>query len=236
MNDSYLRSILPAEPPPLAALRERTAALPFVGVMQAAPALTALVRWMVGAIGATRVIEVGAFTGATTLAIASALPEGGIVVALEADARFPAMAEEYWREAGCRDRIDLRIGDAGAALSQFIADGAGGTFDLVFVDANKDGYQAYLDAALVLLRDNGVIVFDNILFGGREAKDVTEIAGPAFLREMHQRYAEALRLFNERLRADDRVEIAVLPMADGVTVARKKAQTTSTTEAEGRRA
>jgi O-methyltransferase len=233
--------LLPDEPAALVSLRAQTAALPFVGVMQAAPALTAFLRWLVGAIGAARVIEVGAFTGVTTLAIASALPDGGTVIALESDARWPAIGERHWRDAGCRDRIDLRIGDAAAALAQLAADGQAGSFDLVFVDANKDGYQAYLEAALPLLRDHGVIVFDNILFGGRVAGGAEGTAGsgptgPAFLRDMHRRYADALRHFNERLRADDRVEIAVLPMNDGVTVARKQPQPDAVRRGEGRRA
>lgn len=226
---TYLARVSPADSPELAALRERTAALDFVGVMQASPFVGHLLQFLIGLTGARRVLEVGVFTGCTTLAMASALPPDGTIVAVDVNDEWSAIGREYWMRSGCADRIDLRIGPATAVLDAMIHDGLAGSFDLAFIDADKDRYDEYFERCLVLLRDNGVMLFDNVLFAGwvpGASEDNIRRANqhiPKFLRETYVRYCEGLRRFNDRVAHDDRVDFAVLPMIDGITVARKKA-------------
>lgn len=225
---AYLSAISRPELPALTALRQRTATLPFVAVMQGSPQVGQLLQFLIALTGARRVVEIGVFTGCSTLAMAAALADGGRIVAIDNAEQWPAVGRDYWIQSGCADRIDLRIGDADDVLSQLVADGGAGTFDLVFIDANKDGYLRYFEHALVLLRDNGLMVFDNVLFGGRVAAPDDAAASartprlPKRLEEQHRTYAAALRVFNARIAQDERVDVVVLPFADGVTLARKR--------------
>jgi O-methyltransferase len=225
---AYLNAIGRPEHPELQALRARTAALPLVAAMQGSPEIAQLLEFLVSVVGAREVIEVGTFTGCTTLALAASVPEGGRVVTIDASAEWPAIGREYWERSRLAGRIDLRIGKADAVLDALVADGRAGTVDLIFVDADKDAYGAYLERALALLREGGVVVFDNVLFGGRvplEDDDAIRRESPAhpkFLQDLYVRYAAGLRRFNEQIAADDRVDLVVLPMGDGVTLARKK--------------
>jgi O-methyltransferase len=223
----YVRRVNRAEAEPLAALRRRTSTLPFVATMQGSEIIGQLLQLLIHITGSHRVLEVGVFTGCSTLAIAMALPEDGTVVAIDIDPKWPLVGQDFWRRSECAARIDLRIGAAADVLDGLIGEGLADSFDLAFIDADKDGYEAYLDRALVLLRDNGVLVFDNILFGGHvdaaaKATAITAPRGPRFLTEIHARYAAGLRRFNERIAADERVDLVVLPMLDGVTLARKR--------------
>lgn len=225
--DSYLRSVRRPEHPELVALRERTAALPFVAMMQGSPSIADLLQFLIGLTGARQVLEVGAFTGCSTLAMATALPPDGKIVAIDISDKWPGIGREYWERSGCADRIDLRIGSASAVLDQMIDEGRVGTFDLAFVDADKDAYESYFERCLVLLRDGGVMVFDNVLFGGAvaggdEQRPHDEPTGPQFLRELNDRYVEGLRRFNQRVTHDARVDVAMLPMTDGVSIVRKR--------------
>jgi predicted O-methyltransferase YrrM len=195
--------------------------------MQSSPALSQFLRLLIRLTGARNVLEVGVFTGCSTLAMASAIPLGGKVVAVDNTDRWVTIGKPFWARSGYADRIDLQIGDGDAVLDRLIREGAAGSFDLAFVDANKDTYDVYLERMLVLIRKNGLILFDNILFGGRvlrshDAETRRETRRPAVLEELYQRYAEGLRKFNQRIMRDERVDIAVLPMFDGVTLARKK--------------
>ncbi len=223
---AYLKQITPPERAELLALRARTAKLPFFGIMGGSPSVSRLLQFLIGLTGARRVLEVGVFTGCSTLAMASVLPPGGTVVAVDLNEEWPAIGREFWKQSGCDDRIDLRIGAADDVLKAMVDEGLAGTFDLAFVDANKDGYEACLERCLVLLRDNGVMVFDDVLFGGRVHRDGDTGSDtqtlPKVLHMTQVKYAEALRHFNERLAHDARVDLVVLPMEDGVTVARKK--------------
>lgn len=225
---AYLQRIGRPESAELAALRERTAALPFVSVMQGAPSVSRLLQFLIQLTGASNVLEVGVFTGCSTLAMATTLPPGGRVVAIDVSEQWAAVGKEFWIRSGCADRIDLHIGPAIDVLDGLAAEGLSGAFDLAFIDANKDGYEDYLERSLVLLRPGGVMVFDNVLFGGL-VPDATEVQirqahghEPKFLQDMYVTYVEGLRRFNERIARDERVDVVVLPMIDGVTLARKR--------------
>jgi caffeoyl-CoA O-methyltransferase len=198
-------------------------------MMQGSPAVGQLLQFLIALTGARRVLEVGVFTGCSTLAMALALPSDGQVVAVDVNEKWAAIGKEFWTRSGCADRIDLRIGEGIGVLDALIAEGQAGAFDLAFIDANKDGYEAYYERAYTLIRPNGVMVFDNVLFGGRVHPDCTDVRireehrnAPRFLQEMYVSFADALRRFNARLARDERVDLVVLPMIDGVTLARKR--------------
>jgi O-methyltransferase len=227
--DDYVRLIARPEATELASLRQRTAQMPFVGLMLGSPAIGQLLQFLIKLTAARRVLEVGVFTGCTTLAMASAIPEGGTVVAVDISERWASVGREYWRQSGVADRIDLRIGTALEILDGLVEQGLAGSFDLAFVDANKDGYDEYLDRCLTLLSKNGVIVFDNVLFGGRVHPSCTEAQirleqsrAPKSVQDLYVRYADGLRRFNAQIAVDSRVDLVVLPMNDGVTLARKR--------------
>jgi predicted O-methyltransferase YrrM len=225
---AYLKQISLPERDELVALRERTAKLPFFAMMQGPPSVSQLLQFLIGLVGARQVLEVGVFTGCSTLAMATVLPPDGRIVAIDVNEEWSSIGREYWKKSGCDDRIDLRIGAADDVLNDLLKEGLAGTFDLAFIDANKDGYEGYFERCLILLRDNGVMVFDNVLFGGRvhrgDEADPRQDAPllPKALQATHLRYTEALRQFNERMAHDQRVDLVVLPMEDGVTLARKK--------------
>ena len=223
----YLARITPPEHPELAALRARTKALPIVGVMQGSPVIADLLRLLIGITRARQVIEVGVFTGCSTLAMALALPADGRIVAVDVTDKWAAIGQEYWTRSGMADRIDLRIGTGVDVLDVLVAQGQAGTFDLAFIDANKDEYDTYFERALVLLRVDGLMVFDNVLFGGRVPLSPEEHRArepqdqPKVLREVHLRFADSLRRFNARIAQDPRVDVVVLPVGDGVSLVRK---------------
>ena len=225
----YLASIRPPEHPVLAALRERTAAMPIVGVMQVSPTLAQLLQMMIKTSGARRVLEVGVFTGYSTLAMAMALPPDGSIIAMDVSASWTAIAREFWQRAGYDDRIELRIGPATKSLDDLIAAGGAGAYDLAFLDANKDGYCDYFERCMTLLRPGGLVIADNTLFSGRVVPGYTEeriraevpIVPPS-LQDMRVAYAEGARRFNAMLATDDRVEVVLLPALDGITLARKR--------------
>ena len=226
----YLASIRQPEHPVLTALRERTAAMPIVGVMQVSPALAQLLQLLIRTAGARRVLEVGVFTGYSTLAMALALPPDGTIVAMDVSEKWTAIAREFWRQAGIPDeRIELRIAPATETLDALIAAGGAGSCDLAFLDANKDGYCDYLERCLVLLRPGGLLVADNTLFGGRVVPSCTEERiraevpiVPASLQDLRVAYAEGARRFYALVAADERLEAVLLPALDGITLARRR--------------
>ena len=172
----------------------------------------ALLGWVVGVLGARRAVEVGVFTGYSSTAIAAALPAGGTLVALEKDERPLALARAAWAAAGVADRVDLRVGDASAALAALEADPASrGAYDFAFIDADKRGYDAYYEACLRLVRPGGVIAVDNLLWYGRvaDAGDAT----PA---------TQAVRDMAAKLAGDDRIDFVLAPVGDGVGLCRKR--------------
>lgn len=161
-------------------------------------------------LSARRCLEVGVYTGYTTIRLAQALPPGGQVVACDVSEELTAIARRYWQEAGVQDRIDLRLGPALETLDTLIGDGQAGTFDLAYIDADKPSYPDYYDRALTLLRKGGVVAFDNMLMGGDSANAASTNAG-----------TRVIRRFNEHLRDDPRVSTTLLPMRDGLTLALK---------------
>ncbi|MDI5963480.1 class I SAM-dependent methyltransferase [Streptomyces sp. SL13] len=205
----YVRATSLRDDEVLAGLRAETATVPAARVMQVMPEEGQLLALLVGLTGARAVLEIGTFTGYSTLCMARALPADGRLVTCDLAAKWPDMGRPFWQEAGVADRIEVRAGDARATLAALREEGA--EFDFVFIDADKSGYLHYYEESLSLLRPGGLIVVDNTLFFGRVADPaVTDID------------TVAVRALNTRLHTDERVEICLLPMADGITLVRKK--------------
>lgn len=208
--NAYVRDVSLREDDVLRALREETAELPGGPSMQVLAEEGQLLGLLAGLVGARSVLEIGTFTGYSTLCLARAVPPGGHVVTCDITEWWPEVGAEFWTRAGVGDRIDLRVGDAGATLERLLAEEGAGVFDLVFIDADKAGYPRYYELSLALVRVGGLIVADNTLFFGR-------VVNP----EAQDPETDAIRAFNARLRDDDRVEISLLTMADGITLARR---------------
>ena len=198
------------EPSILARLREETAAHPRSS-MQIAPEQGAVLALLVELLEARRCLEIGTFTGYSSLAVALALPDDGRLVCCDVSDEYTAVARRYWTDAGVADRVDLRLGPAVESLDRLLADGAAGTFDLAFIDADKPSYPAYWERCLELVRPGGVVALDNVLWGGR-------VADPAADDES----TRTLRRVNEMIAADPRVRHVLLAIADGMTIARKR--------------
>ena len=198
------------EPDILRRLREETADLPQHD-MQIAPEQGALMALLVGLIGARRCIELGTFTGYSSLAVALALPADGEIVCCDVSEEWTSVARRYWAEAGVADRVDLRLGPALETLDDLIASGASGTFDFAFIDASKREYPDYHERILRLLRQGGLAVYDNVFWDGDvidESKTDPDTVG--------------VRRLNDRLLADERVSISMIPVADGLTLVQKR--------------
>ena len=207
---AYLEGLLPAEPAVCAALRAETARLPEAG-MQISHDQARFMQLLLRAIGARNTLEIGVFTGYSTLITAAALPPVGRVVACDVSVEWTDIARRYWREAGVAERIDLRIAPALQTLDALIAEGLHGSFDFAFIDADKRNYAAYFERCLTLLRTDGLMLFDNSLWDGRVADASATEPETVALRELN------------RLVADDpRVEAYLAVCGDGVHIARKK--------------
>ncbi|CAK0785680.1 hypothetical protein CVIRNUC_008891 [Coccomyxa viridis] len=170
-----------------------------------------LLQMLVKLTQAKSVVEVGVFTGYTTLGMALALPCDGIIHACDISSEFAAVGEPYWRAAGVREKINLLIGPATEVLGDMLADGGEGSIDMGFIDADKPGYDSYYELLLRLVRPGGLIVVDNVLWHGRvlEENPSTEDT-------------KAIKAINDKIFKDDRVDICMLQVSDGVTLARKK--------------
>jgi caffeoyl-CoA O-methyltransferase len=206
----YLLSVSLREPPLLLDLREETAALPQAR-MQISPEQGQFMALLARLIGARRCVEVGVFTGYSSLVVALALPDDGRIVACDVSERWTAIARNYWQAAGVDHKIDLRLAPALETLDALLADGQRSTFDMAFIDADKSQYLAYYERALELLRPGGLVLVDNTLWSGRVA-DL----------EVSDADTVALRHFNEVLHADARVDLSLVPIGDGLTLARKR--------------
>lgn len=198
------------EPDILARLREETAAHPRSS-MQIAPEQGAVLGLLVELLGARRCLEIGTFTGYSSLVVALSLPDDGRIVCCDVSDEYTSVARRYWAEAGVEDRVDLRLGPAVETLDALLAAGAAGTFDLAFIDADKGGYPAYWERCVDLVRPGGVIAIDNVLWGG-------SVADPAVV----DADTLTLRRVNERVASDPRVRHVLLAIADGMTIARKR--------------
>lgn len=198
------------EHPAQAALREVTDALPDASMRSSAEQM-ALLQLVLELMGARRVLEIGCFTGYGALAFALALPADGKVVTLDVGAEWAEIGRRWWREAGVAERIELRLGPALRTLDGLLADGQGGTFDLAYIDADKKGYDDYYERSLALVRPGGVVALDNVLWRG-------SVADPAD----RDRQTDALRAINRKIHADPRVSMVLVPIGDGLTLARKR--------------
>jgi caffeoyl-CoA O-methyltransferase len=206
----YLLSVSLREPQLLLDLREETAAMPSAR-MQISPEQGQFMALLAKLSGARRCLEVGVFTGYSSLSVAMALPDDGRIVACDVSEKWTAIARSYWQAAGVAHKIDLRIAPALETLDALVADGQAGSFDLAFIDADKTNYLAYYERTLVLLRRGGLLLVDNTLWGGA-------VADP----EDSEPDTVALRHFNETLHADERVELSLVPIGDGLTLALKR--------------
>ena len=206
----YLRSVTVREPDVLRRLREETASHPHAN-MQISPDQGQFIALLMHLIGAKRTIEVGVFTGYSSLSVALALPADAHIIACDVNEEWTAVARRYWRDAGVEHKIDLRLRPALETLDGLIASGEAGRFDFAFIDADKSNYQDYFDRALVLVRPGGLIAVDNVLWSGRVLDAKTT-----------DKDTSAIRAFNEKLRDDDRVWVSMLPIRDGLTLACRK--------------
>ena len=201
----YIHEHAVREPEILRELRAATAALPNAG-MQIGADQGQFMALLVKAIGARSCLEIGTFTGYSALAVALALPEDGRIVCCDSSEEWTAIGKPFWRKAGVEKKIDLRIGPALDTLRKLK-----GPFDFVFIDADKTNYENYYEACLPMVRRGGIIAVDNTLWSGWVAD-----------RGVNDDDTVALRKFNDRLHRDERVEISLLPLGDGVTLALKK--------------
>ena len=179
--------------------------------MQISPDQGQLIALLIRLMSARRVLEIGVFTGYSSLTIALALPIDGVLVACDISEEYTAIAKRYWRQAGVQNKIDLRIAPALETLDLLLESGQAETFDFVFVDADKANYSNYYDRALKLLRPGGLMAIDNVLWSGR----VAEV-------QSTDKIVQTMRIFNQKVAQDDRVQVSLLPLGDGITLALKK--------------
>jgi predicted O-methyltransferase YrrM len=206
---SYLLNHSVREHPALRELREATAGMPHAG-MQISPEQGQFMALLARLVNAKRTLEIGVFTGYSAMSVALALPPGGKIVACDVSEEWTAMARKHWAKAGVADRIDLRLAPALQTLDKLIAEGAAGSFDFAFIDADKTNYLAYYERCLTLVRRGGLITVDNTLWSGA-------VADP----RNGERDTVAIRAFNDALHHDARVELSLLPVGDGLTLALK---------------
>lgn len=196
----------------LAKLRAATASHPRAN-MQISPEQGALLQMLVRLTGARRTIEIGVFTGYSALAVALALPADGRILACDVSDEYTRVAQPYWERAGVAAKIDLVLAPALDTLDARLQAGEGGRYDFAFIDADKSNYDGYYERCLQLLRTGGLIAFDNVLWSGRVAQPVDAAADPD---------TAALQALNTKLQRDERIDLALLPIGDGLTLVRKR--------------
>lgn len=207
----YLLAVSVREPQVLADLREETAKLSEAG-MQIGPDQGQFMGMLVKLIGARRALEVGTFTGYSALSVALAMPDDGRVIACDVSEEWTNIGRRYWQQAGVAHKIDLRIGPGAATLAQLVADQSQhNNFDFAFIDADKGNYGHYFEHCMTLVRPGGLIAIDNVLWGGGVITESDQ--GPEVV---------AIRQLNAKLAQDERVEVSLVPIGDGLTLARKR--------------
>ncbi len=213
LSDTLYRYLLDhslREPELLRRLREETAKLTKWAIMQIAPEQGQFMGLLVQLIGARRALEIGTFTGYSALSVMLAMPEDGRMVACDISEEFTDVARRYWAEAGLADRVDLRLQPALKTLDELIAGGAAGSFDFAFIDADKENYDGYYERTLTLLRPGGLLAIDNVLWNGAVADPTVDDTDTNAIREL-----------NDKVARDRRVAISLVPIGDGLTLARK---------------
>ncbi len=206
----YLLEVSLREPPLLARLRAETEALP-LAAMQISPEQGQFMAFLVELIGARRTLEIGTFTGYSALRVALALPADGRVVACDVSADYTEVGRRYWAEAGVDGKIDLRLAPALETLDSLLEAGEAETFDFAFIDADKENYDGYYEKSLQLVRRGGLIAIDNMLWSG-------SVVDP----DKQDKDTQAIRRLNKKLRRDRRVDLSLVPIGDGLALARKR--------------
>jgi predicted O-methyltransferase YrrM len=208
--ENYVSAVATRETELQKRLREETATMPGAG-MQIGADEGALLALLVRLIGAQRALEIGTYTGYSSLAVAMALPANGKLICCDINDEWTQVARRYWREAGLADTVELRLAPAGDTLQNLLRDPGQGSFDFAFIDADKEGYDGYYESCLKLLRPGGLMAFDNTLWSGR-------VADPSH----KDNDTVALRALNAKVRDDSRVDSCLLTVGDGVLLARKR--------------
>lgn len=216
LRDYVLSSL--REPEVLKRLREETDNDPNA-IMQIPPEQGQFMSFLVKILGAKKALEIGTYTGYSTLCVALALPKDGRVVACDINDDWASVGRKYWKEAGVEQKIDFRLGPALRTLGALIESGEAGSFDFAFIDADKGNYDQYYEKSISLLRPGGVIAIDNVLLFG-------SVVDPSVLdADLRSRISDAdidaMRKLNEKIRSDSRVDETMLPLADGITLVRK---------------
>ncbi len=206
----YLLSISVREPEILTQLRQETSQHP-QGRMQIAPEQGQFMAMLVQLMGAKKTLDVGVFTGYSSLVVALALPAEGKVVACDVSEEYTAIARRYWQLAGVANKIDLHIAPALSTLERLLESGQAGTFDFAFIDADKTSYDGYYERSLELVRRGGLIAIDNVFLSGQVADF-----------QVQDNRIKTMRNFNQKLHQDHRVTLSLIPIADGLTLALKR--------------
>lgn len=206
---NYFQSISLREPEVLTQLRQETAHQPLSN-MQIAPEQGQFMAFLIKLIGAKKTLELGVFTGYSSLVVALALPENGEIIACDVDEEYTQIARTYWEKAGVSHKIKLHLAPAVLTLENLLAKGEENSFDFAFIDADKSNYDTYYEQALKLVRVGGVIAIDNVLWDGKVADS-----------QVQDNRTQAIRRLNEKLHQDTRILLSVVPIADGLTLAMK---------------
>ena len=207
---NYLLAVSSRETELLKRLRAETAQDERAG-MQVSPDGAQFLAFLVKLIGAKRTIEVGVFTGYSSLAVAAALPEDGQIIACDVNEGWTTIARRYWQEAGVAHKIDLRLAPAAETLQRLLDDGQQNCFDFAFIDADKASYDTYYELCLSLVRPGGLIVLDDVLWHGKVIDEAVQDAD-----------TQAIRALNNKLRTDERVDLSLVTIDDGVALLRKR--------------
>jgi caffeoyl-CoA O-methyltransferase len=210
MVQAFIDNQMSRETPEQRALRVDTRKMSNSGMMSR-PESDAFLQLLIRLIGAKRVIEVGTFTGSGSLAMALALPEDGKIIACDVSTDWTSIGRKHWDKAGIAHKIDLRIAPAADTLNALLKDGQADKFDMAFIDADKTGYDVYYEACLKLVRKGGLLVLDNMLWGG-------DVADPS----VHDADTDSLRALNLKIQKDTRVDFGLLSADDGILLARKR--------------
>ena len=206
----YLRQNSVREPDVLQELREETQKLPNSG-MQISPEQGQLMAMLVKLVNARKIVEIGTFTGYSSTVMALAMPEDSQLIAFDISEEYTRTARRFWKKAGVDQRVKLVLGNAKESLKDFLQTGEQESVDLAFIDADKSSYAEYYECCLKLIRPGGLILVDNVLWSGQVA-DASN----------HDKDTKALRIFNAALSSDQRVDLCMVPIGDGLTIARKR--------------
>lgn len=205
----YYQAIAFREPEILKELRQATSQLPMAN-MQIAPEQGQFMALLVQLTGARKILEIGVFTGYSSLTMALTLPPQGRILGCEISAEYAAIARQFWQKAGVSEKIDVLLGPAVTSLEQLLANGEQESFDLAFIDANKSDYDQYYELSLQLVRPGGLILIDNVLWYGKVADETVQ-----------DKATQSIRHLNAKLHQDLRISLSLVPIGDGLTLALK---------------